>query len=138
MTAGNARRRAARTGRGRPERVGEFLSSALRSLGIAERLGPARSLAAWRAAVGETIARRTETLGVRGGILWVAVDGSCWMQELAGRRREILARLAEKTGEGAIRDLRFVMMGSAEMTAAAGSLAARSDRREGDDGEERE
>ncbi len=125
------RRQSGVAGRGvSPQRVGAFLGPALRKLGISERLGAARSLAAWSDTVGETIARRTETLGVRDGILWVAVDGSCWMQELAARRREILARLAEKTGNGAIRDLRFVVKGSAE------GLGAGRAGGEGDDGEE--
>lgn len=116
---------------GNPRAVGAFLEAALRRLGLAEGVRAARGFAAWREAVGETIARHAEAIGIRGGVLWVAVDGSVWMQELAARRREILARLAERVGPGVIGDVRFVVKGTPEMDAAAHRLAG-----EGDDGEE--
>lgn len=119
---------------GPPQRVGAFLTPVLRKLGIDGRLAEGRGLAAWREAVGEPIARRTETLGVRSGVLWVAVDSSSWMQELAARRREILARLAEFAGRGAIQDVRFVIKGTPEMAVAARRLQQTSG--EGDHGEE--
>lgn len=97
---------------GKPERIGTFLPPVLHRLGIAGRIREQTSLRAWRDAVGEMIARRTETLAIRDGVLWVAVDGSSWMQELAARRREILARLAEHVGPGVIRDVRLVGKGA--------------------------
>ena len=97
---------------GKPAAIGAFLAPALRRLGIADGIREQTGLRAWREAVGEPIARRTETLGVRGGVLWVAVDGSAWMQELSARRQEIVARLAERVGAGVIRDVRFVVKGS--------------------------
>jgi len=96
---------------GKPAALGSFLGPALRRLGIADRIREQTGLRAWREAVGEPIARRTETLGVRGGVLWVAVDGAAWMQELSARRPEIVARLAERVGAGVIRDVRFVVKG---------------------------
>jgi predicted nucleic acid-binding Zn ribbon protein len=97
---------------GKPIPLGSFLGPALRRLGIADAIREQTGLRAWREAVGEPIARRTETLGVRGGVLWVAVEGSAWMQELSARRPEIVARLAERVGAGVIRDVRFVVKGS--------------------------
>ena len=99
---------------GRPQPIGAFLPAALRRLGIADRVREHTGLRAWRDVVGETIARRTQTIGIRDGILWVEVDGSTWMQELSARRGEIVAKLAERVGHGVIRDIRFVMDGAGD------------------------
>lgn len=118
---------------GTPERVGAVLPRLFARLGLAGRVRETRGLESWRAAVGEAVARRTEPLGVRSGVLWVAVDGSAWMQELSAQRRQILARLAEHAGRGTICDVRFVMRGTSEMRDRARRLGE-----EGDDGEEAE
>lgn len=99
--------------RGGPaESVGQVMPRLFRHLKIDAKLNEHRGILGWREAVGETVARRTETLGVRGGTLWVAVENSVWMQELSARRKEILDRLATHAGHGTIRNIRFVMKGS--------------------------
>lgn len=104
----------ARKGRGGPaESVGQVMPRLLRRLKLDGRIREERGVLGWREAVGETVARRTETLAIRRGTLWVAVESSVWLNELSARRKEILDRLAAHAGHGTIRDVRFVMKGSA-------------------------
>jgi predicted nucleic acid-binding Zn ribbon protein len=99
--------------RGGPaESVGQVMPRLLKHLKIDAKINEHRGILGWRESVGETVARRTETLCVRRGTLWVAVENSVWMQELSARRKEILERLATYAGRGTIRDIRFVMKGS--------------------------
>lgn len=103
----------ARKGRGGPaESVGQVMPRLLRRLKLDGRIREHQGVIGWREAVGETVARRTETLAIRRGTLWVAVESSAWLQELSARRKEILDRLAVHAGRGTIRDVRFVMKGS--------------------------
>ena len=99
--------------RGGPaESVGQVMPRLLKHLKLDGKINEHRGILGWREAVGETVARRTETLSIRGGTLWVAVENSVWMQELSARRKEILDRLAIHAGRGTIQDIRFVMKGS--------------------------
>jgi len=111
----------------------------LRRLKIDGRIRENQGVLGWREAVGETVARRTETLAIWRGTLWVAVESSVWLQELSARRKEILDRLAAHAGQGTIRDVRFVMQGSAAAENAkreAGNDSLQHDS-EGDHGEEK-
>ncbi|MFN0150102.1 MAG: DUF721 domain-containing protein [bacterium] len=124
---------------GPAESVGQVMPRLLRRLKLDGRIRENMGVLGWREAVGETVARRTETLAIRRGTLWVAVESSVWLNELSARRKEILDKLAAHAGHGTIRDVRFVMKGSAAAEDAKnGSTndSLRSDS-EGDYGEEK-
>ena len=67
-----------------------------------------RLVQAWPEIVGETIARRTEVVELKFHTAVVRVSGAMWIQELNLLKPEILARLAPRVGDDAVRDLRFV------------------------------
>ena len=64
--------------------------------------------AAWPAAVGPDIARRTEVVALDRGILRVKVPDAGWQRSLLRMRSDILARLRTVAGDAAPRGLGFV------------------------------
>lgn len=73
---------------------------------------PERTLAlmraAWPAAVGPEVARRTELVALDGGVLRVRVPDATWRRGLWRMRGDILARLRSIAGKAAPRSLGFV------------------------------
>ena len=63
---------------------------------------------AWPEIVGETIARRTEIVSLKFHTAVVKVSGAMWIQELNLMKSQILARVTERIGDDAVRELRFV------------------------------
>ena len=64
--------------------------------------------AAWPAAVGADIARRTEVVALDRGILRIKVPDAGWQRSLLRMRGDILARLRSVAGSAAPRGLGFV------------------------------
>jgi hypothetical protein len=64
--------------------------------------------AAWPAAVGPDLARRTEVVALDRGILRVKVPDARWQRSLQRMRGQILSRLREVAGGAAPRGLGFV------------------------------
>ena len=62
---------------------------------------------AWPEIVGPEAAAHSRPVLLRGPVLEVEVDASVWSQQLQMRRPEILARLRERLGSAAPRDLRL-------------------------------
>jgi predicted nucleic acid-binding Zn ribbon protein len=76
-----------------PERVGEALSRVLDKLGVAKEVASQSAVPRWADTVGEKIAGVTRAKAVAGGVLFVEVRSSAWLNELNLMRREILGRL---------------------------------------------
>lgn len=67
-----------------------------------------RVLSEWTEMVGPELASRSSPERFERGTVWVAVEGSAWAQELRLAKREILGRLAERSGDSSlITDMRF-------------------------------
>jgi hypothetical protein len=64
--------------------------------------------AAWPAAVGPDIARRTEVVALERGVLRIKVPDAGWQRSLLRMRGDILARLRSVAGGAAPRGLGFV------------------------------
>ena len=75
--------------------------------------------AAWPAAVGADLARRTEVVAFDRGVLRVKVPDARWQRSLQRMRGEILARLRSVAGGAAPRSLGFVAGPVAEPPAPA-------------------
>jgi hypothetical protein len=73
---------------------------------------PARRLillkAAWPAAVGPELARRSEAVALDGEVLRIRVPDGTWRRNLWRMRAELLSRLREVAGRAAPRGLGFV------------------------------
>lgn len=84
----------------------ELLPSALAE--VAKQTGRARQLKpVWDQAVGEAIARCATPLALEGKTLVVGVVGAAWAKELTLRETELLKRLAQHLGKGAVTRLVF-------------------------------
>jgi predicted nucleic acid-binding Zn ribbon protein len=94
--------------RSKPQRVGSLLDGLFERIGIRERVERAKTASRWSEIVGPHIAKVTRVGGVRGGTLFVEVDGAAWMTELDMMRRKMLSRLNEDRERGRIDRIVFV------------------------------
>jgi hypothetical protein len=89
----------------RAARAGDLLTTLMAGWGLDERLRQYRALLIWDEVVGPQIAAHTRPDRIRDGILEVGVDQPTWMQQLHLLKPQILAKLNQQLGEGALRDL---------------------------------
>ncbi len=101
-----SRRRGGRRGGG-PVPVGEALRKLTVSLGITTKLSEFEVINGWERIVGEQIARVTTAERIEHGILYVAVRGAAWRNELTMRRLEILDLVHRSAGRKVVREIRF-------------------------------
>lgn len=87
--------------------LSSLLWSFISRIGGERRVKEITAAAAWDAAVGSEIARRTRVLAVKDGRLYVAVETSTWAHQLTLFKAEILSRLNGAVGEKVLRDIRF-------------------------------
>lgn len=78
-----------------PMKADELLASALKGLGLDEKIARYRFVTHWREIVGPEIASRTRPECLRNGALVVRVTSSAWAQELSFQKGTILKRLAK-------------------------------------------
>ena len=101
-------------GKGRaPERLSQAVTELVALRGWAHVQGHARLADAWRAVAGATTAAATRVLGIRRGVLQVAVGNSPLLSELACYHKPtLLAALSRDYPDLKVRDLKFVMKGN--------------------------
>jgi predicted nucleic acid-binding Zn ribbon protein len=102
--AGRSASRAPDRGMGK---VDEVLGGLLRKLGIEEELARQGAVERWAAVVGEGIAEVTRARAQAGGVLFVAVRSSAWLNELSFMRAELLRRMNAGAGDGRIERIVF-------------------------------
>lgn len=76
-------------------------------MGISARIEQEKALIYWKEAVGETVARRAKAKSFKGGILFVTVQDSVWMQELSLLKEKIIDKLNSILGKSIVKDLVF-------------------------------
>ena len=80
----------------------------MKQLGLEQRLQQSQVFYLWTNIVGTDIARHAQPVGLRNGILIVAVDHPIWLQELARYHKAlILQKVQERVGKKAVRDIVF-------------------------------
>jgi predicted nucleic acid-binding Zn ribbon protein len=89
------------------QNVGDLVGQVLGDLGLdgvalAHRIGEQ-----WEEIVGPQVALHCRPKGLRGPVLELEVDSPVWSQQLQLRKTELLAKLAERLGAEAPRELRF-------------------------------
>ena len=85
-----------------PRPVGESLDRVASRLGIPRAATLHRVFGAWPELVGERVAAHARPRWLRDGVLGVAVDEPAWATQLRYLEGDLLARLAERLGPGAV------------------------------------
>jgi predicted nucleic acid-binding Zn ribbon protein len=99
------------SGKKKPERVGDALSSFLEQSGLASRVEQASVIPEWPGLVGEQIAAVTQPLSVaRDGTLFVAVRTNAWMTELSLMEPQLLAAVNAKAGRQRVERIHWRLM----------------------------
>ncbi len=95
---------------GSPAAVDSVLSSALKQVGLDERVARYNFVLKWPEIAGEEIAGRSRPECIRGKCLVIRVVDSVWAQELSFHKQAILVRLKRHLREGEmIEDVAFVV-----------------------------
>jgi len=108
------------------ERAGEILNRLTQKMGIAARLEQEKAVVLWGEAVGKSVARRARATSIRGGILFVVVENSMWLQELAMLKEGIIGKLNALVGTDVVRDIVF-KIGNPKKESLDGSQGPSSD-----------
>jgi predicted nucleic acid-binding Zn ribbon protein len=91
-----------------PEQIGAAMQPILDRIDHEGHFAIVRLVKTWPEIVGETIARRTEIVSLKFHTAVVKVSGAMWIQELNLMKLQILARIQERLGDDAVRELRFI------------------------------
>ena len=90
-----------------PERAGNILDRLTDRMGIAARLEKEKAVVLWSEAVGRGVARKAKATSVRDNILFVTVQNSMWLQELALLKEGIITKINSLVGKEVIKDIVF-------------------------------
>ncbi len=101
-------------GRGRlPDRLSQAVTDLIALRGWARVRGDAQLAEAWERIAGASVASGTRVVGIRRGVLQVAVGNSPLLSELAAYHKgTLLEAFSRDHPELKIRDLKFVMRGN--------------------------
>jgi predicted nucleic acid-binding Zn ribbon protein len=91
----------------KPEKAADILGRLTNRMGIAARLEKEKAVVLWEEAVGKNIARRAKAVSVRGGVLFVTVQNSVWLQELALLKEGIIEKINTLVGSEVVQDIMF-------------------------------
>jgi predicted nucleic acid-binding Zn ribbon protein len=92
----------------KPLRVQASLAHVLRRIDPDDRMRAYRLWHFWNEEVGETIARHAQPVGLRAGVLSIAVDAPTWLQELQFLEDTLRERLNHRLGQKLIDDIYIV------------------------------
>ena len=76
-------------------------------LGIKKRIDEYQTVVRWSEIVGDHIAKVSEAIQIRRGILFVRVSASTWRNELQLRKAEIIKKLNGALGQEVVKDIKF-------------------------------
>lgn len=94
--------------RGYERRVADVVTRVLKRAGVADRILEEDVVREWNAVVGSFLAGHSRPSGLKRGVLTVSVMSAPVRYDLERNFRPvILARLQEKFGRNAVRDIRF-------------------------------
>jgi len=91
-----------------PEKIGDFLESALRSMGIWDEVQDAKILIDWEEIVGEKLAKVAKPVRFEDSELWIAVEDPSWRSEIFNIRDAIIKKINDKLGKELIKKLWIV------------------------------
>ncbi len=91
----------------KPKPIGNIIAQLITARGYGRIQANANFTAAWRAAVGDVLAKYTLPGRLRRGVLEITVANSMTVQELTFQKQHVLKKLRADLPDAKIRDLRF-------------------------------
>jgi predicted nucleic acid-binding Zn ribbon protein len=86
----------------------KLVPAVMKHLGLEQRLQQSQVFYLWSNIVGSDIARHSQPVSLRNGMLVVAVDHPVWLEDLTRySKADILKKVQECVGKTAVRDIRF-------------------------------
>lgn len=92
-----------------PRRINQALSEVAAELRLDDPDDVAAVMAAWSAAVGETVAAHVRPRRLQDGVLLVEVDAPVWATQLRYLEEDVIRRLARKVRPGVVKSIRPVV-----------------------------
>jgi predicted nucleic acid-binding Zn ribbon protein len=87
--------------------AGDILAVVMARLGLSGRLREREALTIWPEVVGSEIAKRSQPLRIKDGVLQVRITSAAWRQEVLFLKKKIISSFAEKLEPGIVSDIRF-------------------------------
>ncbi|MFZ1979128.1 MAG: DUF721 domain-containing protein [Bacteroidota bacterium] len=92
----------------RPEKsIDAVLRELIASLGIEEKLQEYDAVNRWNEIMGEQIAKSSNAVSIKQGILHVHVQSGPWRNELTIRKKEIIDKINASIGSDIVKDIKF-------------------------------
>jgi predicted nucleic acid-binding Zn ribbon protein len=91
---------------GDPRPVADLVRALVDRRGWQERMSIGRLRQEWPRVVGDGVAKRSEPVSLRDGILSIRADGAAWATELTLLSRSIVEKVDSYLGGGAVREVR--------------------------------
>ncbi len=90
-----------------PQSLGAVLSDLVERYGYRERLDAARAVEAWPEVAGEAVAKVTEQVWMRDGVLHVKIRSAAWRHQLQFQRSAWRERMNEHLGREVVDEVAF-------------------------------
>ena len=90
-----------------PVPLADILGEVLQQSGLAERLAEREVLAAWPRIVGEKIARHSQAVDIKAGILYLKADHGVWRQEITLLTPLIIEKFNADFGAATVKEIRW-------------------------------
>lgn len=89
----------------RAEHVGDILRGFLKNRQLSKGLARWQVVADWPTLVGEEIAKHSQALELKNGILWVSVPSSSWRQHILFLKPQILKAIDRNHPEVTVKEI---------------------------------
>ena len=90
------------------QHIGASLKKFLKKAGLEKGIAQQGAMDIWADVVGESVSKKTETIGVEHGTLTVKTDTPAWRQELQFQKKQIIEKLNKTLNKKLIKDIRFI------------------------------
>lgn len=89
------------------DKLKDVLEDSLSRLNLKKRIKENMAVLVWEEIAGQELARQTAAVYINDGVLFVKVKNPVWAHQLTFLKNNLLAKIAARTGNEAIRDIRF-------------------------------
>lgn len=89
------------------EELGEVLKRTAREVGLEKRLKERKCLALWEEVVGEKVAKVSQAVDIKKGVIYVKAKDPLWAQHIFNLKGLIIRKMNERMGEEIVKDIKI-------------------------------